>query len=107
MPHLLTSPAVQSSSETEINTLQTSVDGDINTCFTTATETDPWWIIDLGTEYLVSSIVLATSQDQTGGNAIRLFFFIILYIKGVIKYTYCIGTADVIYHIQFYYTELM
>ena len=99
MPHLLTSPAVQSSSETEINTLQTSVDGDINTCFTTATETDPWWIIDLGTEYLVSSIVLATSQDQPGVKVHWIVFYIILYIKGVT--IYCIMTADVICHIQF------
>ena len=66
--HLLTSPAaaVQSSSESETNTLQNSVDGDISTCFTTVTETDPWWMVDLGTEHTVSAIALATSQDQTG-----------------------------------------
>ena len=64
--HLLTSPTVQSSSEDETSDLQNSVDGDINTCFTTDTETDPWWIVDLGAEYEVSGITLATSQDQTG-----------------------------------------
>ena len=66
--HLLTSPAaaVQSSSESETNTLENSVDGDISTCFTTVTETDPWWMVDLGTEHTVSAIALATTQDQTG-----------------------------------------
>ena len=66
MSHLLTSRAVQSSSEDETSDLQNSVDGDINTCFTTDTETDPWWIVDLGEEHVVTGITLATSQDHTG-----------------------------------------
>ena len=66
LSYLLTSPAVRSSSEGDTSALQNSVDGDINTCFATDTETDPWWIVDLGTEYVVSGITLATSQDQTG-----------------------------------------
>ena len=48
-----------------------SVDGDINTCFTTARETNPWWIVDLGAEYVVYGITIATSQDQTGSNQPR------------------------------------
>ena len=65
MPYLLTSHALQSSSESNTNALANSIDGDINTCFETNTETNPWWIIDLEREYIVSSIVLTTSQGQT------------------------------------------
>ena len=51
--------------------LQQSVDGDVSTCFTTARETNPWWLVDLGAEYVVYGITLATSQDQTGSNQPR------------------------------------
>ena len=74
---LLTTPAVQSSSEaSDTNALQNSVDGDINTCFTTDTETDPWWIVDLGAEHVVTGITLATSQDQTGVMSHSSCFFV-------------------------------
>ena len=73
--YLLTSHEVQSSSEAEINALETSVDGDVNTCFMTTTETNPWWIIDLETEYIVTSIVLTISQDQTGAKRIFVIIF--------------------------------
>ena len=66
MSYLLTSQDVQSSSESDTNALATSIDGNISTCFETNTETNPWWMIDLEREYTVFSIVLTTSQDQTG-----------------------------------------
>ena len=66
MSYLLTSQDVQSSSESNTNALATSIDGNISTCFETNTETNPWWMIDLEREYTVFSIVLTTSQDQTG-----------------------------------------
>ena len=66
MSYLLTSEEVQSSSEAQSGVLENSIDADISTCFITNTETDPWWIIDLEMDYIVSSIVLTTSQDQTG-----------------------------------------
>ena len=63
---MLTPRAVQSSSEGAINARQSSVDGDTNTCFTTLTETNPWWLVDLGQEYIVDGVTLATSINQTG-----------------------------------------
>ena len=66
MSYLLTSEEVQSSSEAQSGVLENGIDADISTCFITNTETDPWWIIDLEMDYIVSSIVLTTAQDQTG-----------------------------------------
>ena len=54
------------SSENGVNTTVATVDGDADTCFSTAVETNPWWTVDLDTEYAVTAVKLQTTDVPTG-----------------------------------------
>ena len=54
------------SSENGVNTTVATVDGDADTCFSTAVETSPWWTADIGEEHRVSAVVIHTTSDTTG-----------------------------------------
>ena len=54
------------SSEDRVYTTVATVDGDPDTCFSTAVETNPWWTVDLDTEYAVTAVKLQTTDVPTG-----------------------------------------
>ena len=54
------------SSEEDVNATVASVDGLTATCFSTISEDNPWWTVDLGEERLVSAVKLQTTLDLAG-----------------------------------------
>ena len=55
------------SSEDRVYTTVATVDGDPDTCFSTAEETNPWWTVDLDAEYPVSAVKMQTTGNTAGG----------------------------------------
>ena len=43
-----------------------AVDGDLITCFSTAIEDNPWWVVDLGEVYSVLTLQLTTISNSAG-----------------------------------------
>ena len=58
--------SVWASSENHVNTVAASVDGDADTCFSTAVGTNPWWTVDLDAEYTVTAVKLQLTDNSAG-----------------------------------------
>ena len=56
------------SSENGVNATVATVDGEALTCFSTTSEDNPWWTVDLGAEHLVSAVKLQATIDLAGIN---------------------------------------